>query len=671
MNNKAILIILGTLILILAGILFLYTLYFALKKRKNVKRRSISLDEKSSSKNTLFFLYRIYRQTPLLRRYLYKLKNTYRASTPIDEIILNKKATWALTKVVLLCLGLLTAVLLLGNKDIPYMIVALLVCYILFTNLINRTEEKLQIELLEQLDILISEHNASYENSHLVDESLDEILDDLPYEIAIHGNMISKILHSPEVDLKIEEYMELAPNKYLLLYTAICASILENGDKKLDSGRSLFTQSLDYLKEEVGNETINLKNREFAFSGKVFSVLIPLLLLKPIELWAVRNMPEIQSFFGGSLGVIMLAIVMVATFICYELINILKDSKADEEISNELYEKIASVPIIKKYYNAWINKNYTKALRIQDSLKSVGSKDSIQIFFTKKFVLAILVLIISLGINIYYIHDTKSALLSDYSDAFSGAIVPNDEYREIMRSTAIEYKSIVKSHPASIEDVKEKMNVNLPNTYKTVLAKEIFKRSKEYQEKYYKAYMLIISIALTVISFYIPDLLLSYKKKTCQMAREDEVARFRTLIIILMHQPGMTIDTVFEWLERFSHAFKPSITDCILLLKKDEEKALKELREKEMGFAPFRRLCDSFLNADRCGLEVAFHSLEVDRYIDSQKRKEKNHQELVTCNERANFLVFIPIFLTIFLYCILPIILYAGSMWSEMKNITM
>lgn len=667
--DKIMLIVIGILILLCIGLLIYLPTHERKKRNANKARASIALKQTSNKKNHLFFLFRIYRQTPLLNRYLSKLLNTYRASTPTDEISLQIKATWSLTKTLGISIITMIAILILGRKDIPYLFVAFLACYILFTNLITRTEEKLQLELLDQTDTLLTEHSAAYEDSHMIDESLDNVLDDLPYEIAVHGNMISNILHAPDVDLKVDEYMEMAPNKFLLLYTAICATLLEQGDKILKNGRSLFIQSLDYLKEEVGNERLKLRKRAVAFSGKVFAVLIPLLLLKPIEIWAEKNMPEIVGVYKGSLGVIMLSIVIILTFISYEVINILKDDYEDEETSNEMFEKIANFPVCKKYFNAYINKNYTKSQRLQDNIKSVGSKDTINIFFAKKYALAALVFVLSLFVGFFAVGKEKKELLTNFSEAFTESIVPNEEYKAIMRDTAFDYQKAIKSYPTTPEIIKASISTDLPDTYKSMVAEELFKRSEAFRKTYFKAYMFIAALIMAILAFFVPNWLLKYKQSIREMARADEVSRFRTLIIILMHQNGMTLDKLFIWLERFAHAFKPSITDCLINLKKDEEKALRTLREAESGFPPFRRLCDSLLNADKVGLESAFATLEIDREYESRKRRDDNDANIAKCNRRANLVILIPIAAATLLYLIVPIVMYAKSMWDEMSSL--
>lgn len=652
---------------LLSVLFFIYLLIKQTKSSQNDMRKKLNLNSGKDVKNNLYFLYRIYMATPLVRRYYVKLKNNYRATIPADEVTLNAITTKRVTFCLGICLAILVFLTIVGKGDIPYMLVGLLACYIMFTNLINNSEQNMQIKILDQEDMLISDVYANYSESHKVDEALSDTLDNLPYEIGLHANVIHDIITSADIELEIEKYTDVAPNRFLLLFATICATIQENGDKMLKSGRLMFLQNLEYLKTELGNERLRLRKRTLAFSGKTFAVLIPLFCLKPIEIWIAANMPEVSDFFESSGGVISMAIIMVLTYICYEFINILKDDHNIEARSDRLYRKIAEIPIINKYITAWINHNYTKSKRLSDKLKSVGGSMSIQSFIIKRFVMALVLFVIVNSVAFIAIYKNHKTLVTDFKNAYTSTLVPNEEYREQMRQMSSLYASEIKGEPSYEEFLALLDEENMDEVYKKMVFSEIEARSKEYHEHYYKVYILLLALFVGVIGFNIPLLQLLYQEKIMGMAREDEVAQFNTIILILMHSDGMTIDKVLEWMERFACSFKQSITDCILNLEKDEQQALEDMRENESGFLPFRRLCDSLLNVDNGGLEDAFGNLEADRNYYQQKRKDDNEAVLIKCTSQANILQFIPVWAVIILYLILPIAMYALQMYNEMS----
>ena len=666
MTTQTLLYIVGALALVFVA-LFVFLLISRNRNRtQSSTRKQLELQSKKDAKNHLYTLYRIYMATPLIRRYYVKLKNNYRAIIPADEVTLNKKTTERMSLCIGICLLILIAICLVGGGDIAYMMVGFLACYIVFTNLINTSEQKMQMKLLNQLDTLVSDVHSNYPDSKIPDEALSSTLDNLPYEIGLHANIVNDMLKASDTDLEVEKYIDMAPNKFLLLFATICATIQEHGDKALKNGRSMFIQNLDYLKTELGNERIRLSKRTLAFAGKTFSVLIPLFCLKPIQIWAESNMPEIAGFYKGSGGIISLAIVMVITYICYEFINILKDDHNPEGKSDKLYRDIANLPVCKKYITSWINHNYTKSERTNDKLKSVGDTSGMPVFIVKRFLVAIVMFLLVNVVSIIAINSDRATLINDFSDAYTNSLVPTQEYRENMRDMSAMYTWEIK-HGYTDEEFLEVIGGDLDPAYATMVAGELAERAEEYQSHYYKAYMLLLALVAAVIGFQIPMFLLNYKQRIMGMAREDEVAQFRTLILILMHEDGMTLDKILEWMERFAHAFKPSITECILNLESDEQQALEDMREAESGFAPFRQLCDSLLSVDKVGLEDAFDSLEIDRHYYQEKRKEDNEAVLRKCTSQANMLQFLPVWAVIGLYLIVPIAIYAISMYNEIN----
>ena len=665
MNDQILIYVVGLLAAL--SVLATITIYMVNRNRSQARARErLAAAQKRDTRNYLHFLYRIFMVTPLLRRYFIKMKNNYRAIVPADEVTLNKMTTKRMSLCVGIGLAILALVLLVAKGDVPYMCVGLVATYIIVTNLINTSEQTMQKKVLDQLDTLISDVHAYYEDSKMVDEALGDALDDLPYEIGLHANKIHEMISQPDVDLAVEQYIDTAPNRFLLLFATICATIVEHGDKVLNNGRSLFIQNLDYLKSELGNERIRLQKRTIAFGGKTFSVLIPLFCLKPVQLWAEHFMPEITGFYRGWGGVISLVVVMAVTLVCYEFINILKDDHSEEGKSDKLYRNIANFPPIKHYITLWINHNYSRSERLNDKLKSVGDHSGLDVFIVKKFLVGIILFILANATFIYAVQMEKRQYVKDFSDAYTTSLVPDEEFRENMRIISAMHAWEIK-HGYTDEEFLQVIGGDMDPAYKELIAQELARRAKEYKNTYYRWYLLLITLVISVIGFFIPDILLRYKLRIMGMAREDEVSQFRTLILILMHEDGIRLDMVLEWMERFARTFKSSITECIFNLERDEEQALETLRDKESGFAPFRRLCDNLMAVDKVGMESAFESLEIDRTYYQEKRKEDNNLLLSRCSSTATTLQFIPIWAVIILYLILPIGIYAMNMYSELQ----
>lgn len=635
-------------------------------KRQHDTLKDLEKLKKKDSKNYLHFLYRIYMVTPILRRYFVKMKNRMRATYPADEISLNSKTTKKMSLFLLVSAGLLALIFAIGGNDIAYICVGALAVYILFTDMVNNSTKKMEKTLLEQLDTLISEVHTNYDDTHIPSLAVEDALDNLPYEIGLHANIINGIITSSNPDAEIENYLDVAPNKFLLLFATILETVEEHGDKLLRDGRSMFIKNLDYLKQELGNERVRLEKRQHAFMGKTYSVLIGLFLLKPIELWSRSNMPETAASYSGSFGTVALAIIMAATFICYEVINILKDDPDEEGRDDKIYKKIAALAGPKKYITAYIDHNYTRCQRQSDSLKATGNKNGLNVFIVKRCVYAIICFLIVLGLSFYSVGREKTEIIKDFETAYTSAIVPDEEYRQTMREASAYFKKEMRSGTTTEEYTAMISDEQFAPIYKDLMVQELTERTESYAATYFTWWMLLLSLLAGVVGFFVPLIMLQLKKTIMGMARDDEVARFRTLILILMHEDGMTLNKILEWMERFAHAFKPSITDCIFSLEQNEEKAILEMKEKEQGFAPFRRLCDNLLSVDKVGIEKAFDGLETDRDYYKDKRKEDNEKILKTTSMIASIVEFIPVAIVTVIYLVIPLITLFTNMYSEM-----
>lgn len=650
--------------LILAVLVVLYIIIRARRRVQRDTRKELEKLKKKNTKNHLYFLYRVYMATPVLRRYFIKMKNMLRTSYPADEISLNAKTTRQMTRFLLISLAILVAIFAFGGNDIAYILVGFLAVYILFTNMVNNSCKKMQSDILDQLDTLISDVHSNYDDAKVPSIALANTLDELPYEIGLHATIIHDMITSSNPDAEIQNYVDVAPNRFLLLFAAILETVEEHGDK-LINGRSMFIKNLDYLKQELGNERVRLQKRQNAFMGKTYAVLMALFILKPIQLWGMSNLPETTGFYKGAFGTIALAIIMVVTFTCYELINILKDDPDDMGKDDKLFKKFADIPVVKKYLTAYIDHNYSKSIRTTDKLKATGDRSGLNVFILKRCALAIVFFIVTIGLSLYSIGRERHLLLTDFSTAYASSIVPDEEYRESMRMASKQYIKDAKK-TGTTETYTQMLGDEYAPVYKDLMVKELSDRTTAYNEQYFRWWMLVAALFAGVVGYNIPLLLLLYKQRIMGMARDDEVAQFRTLILILMHEDGMTLNRILEWMEKFAHAFKASITDCIFSLEQNEEKALMEMREKEKGFAPFRRMCDALLSVDKVGVESAFDGFESDREYYKDKRKEDNDVLLKKCSFTASLLELIPASLVTIIYLVMPLVTLAMNMYKEM-----
>lgn len=301
----------------------------------------------------------------------------------------------------------------------------------------------------------------------------------------------------------------------------------------------------------------------------------------------------------------------------------------------------------------------------------VGDRIGVKGFLVKRVLFGLLaVLLINLVIFTAEWR-TKYNLLNDFKTTFESSIVPDEEYREAMREAAVEYTLSSRNLPDTPENRQmvqaqiEKKGIS--PKFSEQVTSEVFTRIAKYRDVYYRWWFLLINILGYLAGYYLPYLILQYKLRIVKMDMEDEVIQYQTIVLILMHVDGMLVDTVLDWLERFSFCFRQSIQECIINLEYSTSKALQKMKNQET-FPPFRRFVDNLLMVEEEDILTAFSEIETDREYYKEKRKTDNEIISTQKAEVGKIVAFIPLILTLIIYMIVPFALYSMEM---MKSIGM
>ena len=649
--------------IVVVGALYIY---LTISIRKNNALRTTK-GSKAGMKG-IFWLYRIFSQTPVLKRYYSKIKVFLEINYPADDMSVRRKATLTTAKCVGGALLIVIAVCILAKGDWFFICMGCFMAYFIFTYLITAVQEKLDNKLLNQLGDFITNIRHHYSVAGNIEDAIYETLDETPYEMELHATKIYRMLTSTNVEHEVDKYTDIAPNKFILTMVAICATIKEYGDKTLEDGQSLFLTNINYLKEEINVEIIKRRRNAFLFSGLITLTLLPLFFLKAIEAWGISCIPEMAGFYSGTAGTIVMAGIFVITVIVYQLIASLKDGHMDDDKEHRLINKLLSVPLINRLVTIEINRNYTKNCRIDDGLKMVGDRIGIKGFLVKRVAFGLMAVIMVNFVIFTAEWRTRVNILNDFTGAFESSIVPDEEYRQAMRDAAAEYTLSSRNledtpeNRAMIEAEIEKRGIS--RKFSPIVASEVFSRAARYRDVYYRWWFLLINILAYFAGFYLTYLILLYRLRIVKMDMEDEVIQYQTIVLILMHVDGMLVDTVLEWLERFSFCFRQSIQECIINLEYSTGRALQKMKNQET-FPPFRRFVDNLLMVEEEDILTAFSEIETDREYYKEKRKTDNEIISTQKAEIGKIVAFIPLILTLVVYMLLPFAIYSMQMMKE------
>lgn len=660
-----ILAIIGIVIVLLSIYLFLQ-----IKRQKEYQDKWGIAQEVKVNKNRLIWLYNFYRSVPFLKKYLQKIRRKVQLQYPADSYSINVKTSRILLKgtVIAICGVLFT--LIFSGGDIFFICCGFFATFVFLQEAVRSNLEKLENTILKQLVDALSKIRHHYHNLAIVDVALDRALDDMPYEIGLHMQTVYEIIKSPNMKYRTDEFVGSEPNRFMLIFLSICSSIKEYGDKKLENGTTLFLADLDNLKEEVSIELLNRRIIASRFHGLTMMSLLPVLAIKPFEMIMKGWFPEMAAYYEGIYGLVAMIALFLISFFTYTLVVALRDRENEMEKENSIFAKVAAIEPISTLLNKIINKNYGKYKNINEDMHGVGDHTGPKAFLLKRIFMSVVTLVSVIIIFISSDITKKSQLLRDWNDTFEDTVVTDEAYRASMREIAEDYMYINRSYPQTEEVITSKILSDTSVTRESdasAIAKEIVERTGEYTNAYFKWFYLIFALITACIGFMIPVWMLNFKKKQVEMRQTEEVIQFQSLMLILMHINGTTVEIILEWMERFSYCFKEYIAEARVNINGNKKQALQELKDSS-NFEPFRDYVDNLLAIDKVGVEKAFDEVQSDRQYYQKNREQTLEESIIKKSSRAAMIAYIPLYATTLLYLLMPLGMYAFDMFRWMQG---
>ena len=491
--------------------------------------------------------------------------------------IINKTAEY-LVRIYFMAGFMAAGLFLFADFSIYYAMLCALMVYAVVNSKIYGDLDKLEIRLLLQLEKFISDVKFRFQFDGMLEEAIQEAINYADYEMSIQGEKILECLRNCYVKEK-EEYNEISPNNFFLTFYSVCLMTLKYGDKRID-GQSMFVKNLGYLKEDINIEQLKRRKINNQFLGLMGLTLLPVFAIKPIEKWALYNMPEMQEAYYGIQGRMSTIFLMVFTIAVYKLITVLKRINYTEKYKNRLIEQLAAHEMVNGFIMFYIRHRKKQAEKINRLLREVVYSYNLAEFLLIRWLYALcytgtgFVLAISIGV-------TGTALICAVGVCFLAGY-----------------------------------------------------------------YTIFISILI--------------RKQILIMEREEEIVRFQTIILMIMHIDRMTIAEILQKLESFAVLFKTHIYELSNVLSYKGTDTFREAKGTT-GFAPYEKMMDSFIACDTMPIYQAFEDVESDRMYYVEKHKQDNDEIINKKSLIARAIAFLPLCLVIIVKLIIPFVVQGIS----------
>ncbi len=526
-------------------------------------------------------IYLYSRKNPLTARLTAQIESRVSILYPSTKYSIIQRTAEYLIRIYFIALLVIVGLLYFAEFSIYYAMLSLMMVYAVINTIVYEELEKLELKLLGQLEKFVSDVRFRYQFDGMLEEAIQEAINLAEYEMSIQGERILECLKR-QFNLELDDYSEIAPNHFFLTFYSICVMNMKYGDKKIEE-TSVFIRNLAYLKEDINVE--QLKRRKIAnqFMGLYGLTLLPVFAIKPIEKWAVSNMPDMEKVYSGLQGIGVTIFLMIFTISVYKIISILKRANHHVQSKNPFIYRLANTQFCRKLVYWYIVIRKKQAERCNQLLKDV-----VYIYDFGEFMILRWISAIGYGV---------------FCGIIGGSVGGNG-----FVLTGIMCCGCVVG--------------------------------------YFSCYVSIV-----------------FKRQILIMEREEEIVRFQTIILMLMHIDRMTIAELLEQMERYAVTFRNEIYELANTLSYKGIGVFREAKGRT-SFHPYEKLLDSFRSCDIMPINMAFGDAETDRLYYVEKHKQDNESIIERKSLIAKTIAFLPLCLVILLKLIVPFVVQGISSLS-------
>lgn len=166
----------------------------------------------------------------------------------------------------------------------------------------------------------------------------------------------------------------------------------------------------------------------------------------------------------------------------------------------------------------------------------------------------------------------------------------------------------------------------------------------------------LLIVLAGVIGYLLPDAHATVLRARVEYQKMEETLRFETLILIVMHHGGITVEELLRWMERFSIVFSRALQRAVDDFSYHRRESLERLKA-DLGYEPAKKLVDALLVCDDIPIAQAFFDMEGERAYNMEDFKQK---ALDLQREKAAFariIAFLPFIAIMVLRLIVPFVL--------------
>ena len=641
------------------------------KLQEGTKAETFSMD--------IFFqkLYMIYVKTPLIKRYLFKLRRRLEIINIDDEYNTRKDTARILTYALLIFLAIAIITIVITHANWLLMSILLIFELFIVDTMVEGMVDKIDNNLLKEQIDFFAEIRHAYHEYNMVEEAIYQVSLDDEKNVSKQGERIYEILSSDDPETELEKYYDVAPNSYLKEFAGISYLTQEFGDREED-GASLYLKNITNITQEMQIEILKRDKLNYVFQSLAFISIAPVLLLEPLKNWATDNFAFTREFYFGKIGMVAQVLVVLLTVVSYIMTRKLKDNGGVQAGSSNnehpWQEKVYKIPVVKQVVNAFIPKRGSKDYRkIQKLMKDSASKLKMEWLYVTRMTLAIVTVILSI---IFFIFLHKIAV--DY--VYTEPTTRQQVIGSLSEQNEKKARELTEQDNYFLNKLKGKLNITDAEIKREMVNSKYYTEDDQYLDDDAKRiknklnvlnsesmqwFEILMAMGFGVIAYMFPVWMMIFQKKMRQMEMENEVMQFQTIIIMLMKIERVNVEMILEWLERYSNIFKEPIARCVNNYEAGAWEALEELKNSITNQDMIRIVESLQAAVEKIPIREAFDELDADRDYHQEKRKQANEMLISRKGLIGKGVGFAPLICLFVGYLIIPLVVIGISSMSS------
>jgi len=640
-------------------------------ERDLLKRRKEASLKKNNSIKHVLKVFEVYKKLPLVRTLVHQLMTSFSLIGEKDQNFLMKKVVLLLST--LLCADVFLLFLFWQiTHNLLYLGIFLFFLWYVAGSYLDFFVANGHLRLLEQMVTFIGLVRQKYYEYGMIDDAVYEAtvaLNEADREMAVHGERIYEILLESQNDKLMTAYNETAPNPYLKMFLNLSYMTMEYGDQKVND-QSVFLMNLSFLTKNIYLEIDKRKRLNYALKSMNIIVMLPLLLMSLIKGWAVSSFPPLGFFYRSPMGKYIEVITILLMLIAMVLLN--KIQRVDSnQTSGDVFRKVVlkiKLPLSETYKRKWLYLicGFSITLIIFASIQQTSKwKIKEMVYYESQFLGA------ALDEETYKRRLEESRI--DYEFIKSQPKImtkakPNDKLNDKTNDKTnvkpneeqfIKQQEAIHGWISSLtSDQTEEQNISGSFTAQQMEREEqIYEKITLYQSYYLRLWHILCALFVGILGYYLPEISVYLSRKMKEMDIDDEVAGFRSIIMMLMHHPRMNVEEIGIWLESYAVYYKNSLHRCLLDLASGEYKAIMDMHNRTDHKEMKRLLYQLAMASEDIKLEEAFDELIQEKNTFFEQRKWQNEKLINRKMIMGQNIGFLPAYSLIILYMIVPMII--------------